>query len=164
MRAQAAPCDQTRVADTSANSHLRRRTMSKATALALRSNGIGSKCSSPNARARTRTGRWRAAFLKALREVPSVTNACAVARIDRATAYRHKSADEAFAEAWEDALGTSVDNVEHRAFEKALEGDPQLMAMVLKAYRPERYGDRQRIDHALLGGIVLIPAKENGNE
>jgi hypothetical protein len=116
-------------------------------------------------RARARdTGRWRAKFLRALREVPSIKHACMVAKIDRATVYRHREQDEQFAEQWRDAIQASVDELEHKAFQMALDGDPSLVTFMLRSHKPEVYGDRSRVDVGLLGGIVLIPEKGQGEE
>ncbi len=116
-------------------------------------------------RARARdTARWRAKFLRALRQVPSVKHACMVAKIDRATVYRHRELDEQFAEEWRAAIQASVDELEHKAFQMALDGDSNLITFMLRCHKPEVYGDRSRVDVGLLGGIVLLPAKESGAE
>jgi hypothetical protein len=108
--------------------------------------------------------RWRARFLRALRETPSVKHACLAAGIDRATAYRHRIEDDEFAAKWEDAIQASVDDLEHKAFQMALAGDSNLITFLLRCHKPEVYRDTQRHEVGLLGGIVLIPAKESGAE
>ncbi|HZS19172.1 MAG TPA: hypothetical protein VFA51_14685 [Candidatus Udaeobacter sp.] len=125
-------------------------------------------------RARARTGRWRERFLRALARSPSVTFACKAAGIRRQTAYAWKERDEAFAAQWDDALNQSLDALEHEAYRFAVSlegGEPgtasaraRMAEFLLKSHRPGIYSDRQRIEHALLGGIVLLPAKEKGKE
>lgn len=117
---------------------------------------------------RQRMRRWQDRFLKAIREVPNVRAACAAAGIKRDAAYRSRKSDPAFAEAWQVALDASVDELEGRAFQIALEGAADnhatvsLITFLLRAHKPQTYVDTQR--HELLGGIVLIPAKREGNE
>jgi hypothetical protein len=86
------------------------------------------------------------------------------AGIDRATAYRHRQEDEAFAEQWIDAIQASVDELEHKAFQLALAGDSNLITFMLRCHKPNVYRDTQRHEVGLLGGIVLLPPKEEGAE
>jgi hypothetical protein len=65
---------------------------------------------------------WHDAFLAALREVPVVSRACEAVGIERSTAYRRREADQAFAEAWDDAMETGVDRAEQEAFRRAVVG------------------------------------------
>jgi hypothetical protein len=65
---------------------------------------------------------WREAFLEALRRMPVVAYACDTVGIDRSTAYRARQADEAFAEAWDDALETGIDRAEQEAFRRGVHG------------------------------------------
>lgn len=124
--------------------------------LALRN---GSNASRTRAR---RLARWQATFVQALRKSPNVTAACAKARINRTTAYRHREDDETFAAKWDEALDQSVDEVEETAFRIAKEGDNQMIQFVLKAHRPAIY--RERSEVAVAGGIIILPAKEKGAE
>ena len=115
-------------------------------------------------RARARTGRWRERFLRALARSPSVTIACKAAGIPRRTAYAHKEKDEVFAARWDDALNQSLDVLEHQVYQRALKDDAQLAMFLLRAHRPAVYSEKSRVEHALLGGIVLLPAKTEGAE
>jgi len=72
------------------------------------------------------------------------------------------ASDPAFAAAWLDALGYAVDDLEHRAFTLAAQGDPRLIEFMLRCHRPEVY--RERSELGVVGGIVLIPAKMPGAE
>ena len=116
-------------------------------------------------RARTRLGLWRALFLKALAESPSVTVACKVAGVPRMTAYDHRDRDPEFAEAWDNALAESLDVLEDAVYKRALTEDGDQLAMfLLRAHRPSLYRANVRHDLALLGGIVMIPSKADGAE
>jgi hypothetical protein len=80
------------------------------------------------------------------------------------TAYRYRSTDAQFAEQWQDAIQASVDELEHKAFQLALDGDSNLITFMLRCHKPEVYRDTQRHEVGLLGGIVLLPPKEKGAE
>jgi hypothetical protein len=114
-------------------------------------------------RARTRIGRWRAAFLEALAKTPSVTVAARAAGVGRRTVYDARDRDEEFAEQWDDALAQSIDALEAHAYLAAIRGDSQLMQFFLKAHKPF-YRENARLDIGLLGGIVQIPCKSEGAE
>ena len=124
--------------------------------LALRNNSNATRT-----RAR-RLARWHAKFLQALRRNPNVAMACRAAGGNRTTAYRHRDGNEAFAVSWQNALDESVDKVEATAFRLAGEGDSQLIQFILKSHRPAVY--RERVEAAIAGGIILLPAKEKGAE
>jgi hypothetical protein len=115
-------------------------------------------------RARTRVGAWRATFLRALAKTPSVTVACRSAGVSRRTAYDHRERDPEFSKKWDDALNQSLDILEHEIYQRALKEDAQQAMFLLKAHRPSTYRDTQRHEVGLVGGIVLLPAKENGPE
>jgi hypothetical protein len=128
--------------------------------LALRHNGAHTSNAS-----RTRNAsiaRWQAAFLKTLRKAPNVAHACRVAHVSRFTAYKYREDDAVFAQKWEEALQASVDKCEEKAFDMAWKGDSQLLQFILKAHRPAIY--RERIEAAVVGGIVHIPLKSDGPE
>ncbi len=112
----------------------------------------------------TRITIWKKRFLTSLRKVPCVKSACASANVSRQTAYRTRDGDSAFREAWQDALDASVDELEARAFKLALEGDSRLVEFMLKSHRPDRYKEVQKHEVGLLGGIVFLPAKQEGAE
>jgi hypothetical protein len=69
--------------------------------------------------------------------------------------------DAAFAEAWQEALDASLDELEATAFKRAKEGDSQLISWLLRCHRPERYRDTSRQEHAVLAKLVFVlPEKE----
>jgi hypothetical protein len=115
-------------------------------------------------RARAKTTRWQRAFFHALRQTPNVQAACKSAGIARSRAYECRDADKRFAAAWQDALGASIDKLEHKAFQLAMAGDSTLITFMLRCHKPELYRDVQKHEVGLLGGIVFLPAKEKGDE
>ncbi len=117
-----------------------------------------------NGTAAKRIVRWQTLFLESLRETPNVSLACASCGISRQQAYRVRGDDPQFAALWQEALDKSVDELEQRAFQIAMEGDTNLLQFILRAHRPETYRETQRHEVGLVGGIVLLPAKLEGNE
>lgn len=104
--------------------------------------------------ARTRKKRH---FLKALAETGNVSEAARKARLDRSTAYQIRRQDQAFADAWDDALDVAVDLLEAEARSRAVDGVEQprfhqgricgtvrkysdsLLMFLLRAHRPETF-------------------------
>lgn len=95
---------------------------------------------------------WRPAFLADLAEWCNVTHACAAAGVDRKTAYKDRANNPDFAAAWDDAIEASVELLEQRARERAVDQSDTLMIFLLKAHRPERYRERREIEHSGKGG------------
>lgn len=116
----------------------------------------------PQAPAKT----WHDFFLAELRKCGNVRAACARAKIERSTAYKARKEDAAFAEQWKAALDDAIDDLESEAWHRAQVGDVKylfyqgepielngkpvierqksdtLMALLLKAHRPEKYRER----------------------
>jgi hypothetical protein len=107
------------------------------------------------------TAKWQQRFLKALRKSPSVRDACKFARISRATAYRHKARDPALAQLWTEAIEDAVDDLVAVAWKRAAEGDSNVLTFLLRAHRPSVYNPTNRTDIGLLGGIIIVPPKED---
>jgi hypothetical protein len=120
----------------------------------------------------------QAAFLQRLAEGGNVMAAATAVGITRATAYAARERDEAFADAWDEALeryGASLeqelhkrifDGVQRPIFQRgelvgheALKSD-RLLEIALKAHRPERYSERMRasIEHTMQAGVLMLPA------
>jgi hypothetical protein len=115
-------------------------------------------------RARAKNGRfrWQRAFLKALRQTPNVQAAAKSAGVGRSHAYATRLNDEIFAAAWDDALGASIDKLEHKAFQLAMAGDSTLITFMLRCHKPSVYRDVQRMEiDARHCGVILMPQKEN---
>ncbi len=103
------------------------------------------------------------AFLAALRATYSVQHAAAAASIHRATAYRWRAADEAFADAWDQALEGCKDRLEQSLFQRAVDGVEEPVfykgkqcgsvrrysdaaaIFLLKGGRPEKYRERAEL-------------------
>ncbi|MEI7876062.1 MAG: hypothetical protein WCK95_28360 [Alphaproteobacteria bacterium] len=101
-------------------------------------------------------------FLHYLAFSGSVTYASGRAGIERRTLYRRKADDEAFAAQWEEALQLGIDRLQDNAMQRALHGterpryrngkqigstqqyDNKLLQFLLRAHRPEIYGDRKQ--------------------
>lgn len=86
---------------------------------------------------------WEKAFLAALEECGSVTEACTAAEISRVAVYEHRRADTAFAEKWEQALEAGADTLEDEARRRAMagvsKGSDTLLMFLLKGLRPQRW-------------------------
>jgi hypothetical protein len=121
-----------------------------------------------NGKREEREAKKRENFLFVLASTANVFRACQIAKLARATAYRWKAADREFASAWEMSEAMGVDVLEAEAIRRAIEGvrrkkfykgvpiiDPEsgeqyfeheysdnLLIFMLKARRPDRYGDR----------------------
>ena len=110
---------------------------------------------------RLRLRNWQKKFIDALKETPNVTLACQVANISREAAYKSRRNDQLFAEQWQAAIDSSVDEIETKAFQLAKRDNVPLIQFLLKAHRRGVYGDTQRHEHAVLGKVVFVlPEKE----
>jgi hypothetical protein len=117
----------------------------------------------------------REKFLLALAECANVTKACVTSGLLRRTAYRQREADEAFAGAWDKALDEGAGILEDEAVRRAYEGtlkpvfykgeecgaireySDTLLIFLLKAHKPEKYKDRQHVEHDIKGGVLVVP-------
>jgi hypothetical protein len=53
-----------------------------------------------------------------------------------------------FAAAWDEAIEEARDLLQAEAWQRALKRSDVLLIFLLKAYRPEKYGDRMSLRHA----------------
>lgn len=90
------------------------------------------------------SGDWKPAFLETLRETGNVKFSCRQAGIARSKVYDARDKDEAFRQAWTDALNEALDQLEGVAFERARESSDTLLIFLLKSHRPERYMEKTR--------------------
>lgn len=143
------------------------------------------------ARAMTRkrvAGKYRL-FLEALSRSPNISAACRAAGLSRTALYERKAADPEFARQWDEIEQASIDALETEAWRRSAAGydefvvssgrlvvDPQgkpimqrrysdgLMALLLKAHRPEKFRDNATLKHvgpdggAIQTKAVVIPA------
>lgn len=104
--------------------------------------------------------RTRLIFLAELAETGNATRAASAAGVSRRTLYRLRKSDPGFRAAWEDAAEIGMTVIEDMAVQRATEGHDEpvfyqgkqigsihkyadnLLAMLLKAYRPDRFGNR----------------------
>jgi hypothetical protein len=109
------------------------------------------------------TARIKAAFLDELARTANVTRASALVGVTPRCAYLWRQADEAFAAAWAEAVELGTNALEDEAVRRAFEGTERpvfqggrlvgherifsdnLLALLLKARRPEAYKDRQPV-------------------
>jgi hypothetical protein len=90
---------------------------------------------------------WKPAFLEALRNSANVRASCRAAGIDRSTAIKARQRDASFAAAWEEAVQDAVDTLTATAWQRAMTGgSDRLLEVLLRAYAPEQFGDRLRVD------------------
>lgn len=112
---------------------------------------------------RAPANRWDKAFLSSLRRYGIVTAACEAAKVDRSTVYDRRDRDAAFAVAWDEALEMASDRLELEARRRAERGvlkpihykgarigymreySDTLMALMLKASKPDKFGDKMTI-------------------
>jgi len=108
------------------------------------------------------------AFFHHLGRTGSVTVAANRAQLRRTTLYQRRQEDDAFAERWARALDLGVERLQDNAMNRALNGTPKpvwrngqqvgsvqqfdnrLLQFLLKAHRPDLYGDR---GHAAAPGL-----------
>lgn len=112
----------------------------------------------------------RATFIKELARRANVSDAAKAAAIDRTTAYRWRKDEPGFAAAWDEAIETAIDAMEREAHRRAFTGIKKpivgrvakdkdgvvtyvheysdgLATLLLKAHRPEKYRERQEVQH-----------------
>jgi hypothetical protein len=107
---------------------------------------------------------WHTDFITALRNSGNVRAACNAAHIDRRLAYDHREKQADFAAQWDSAIQDAADVLEAEAQRRAFNGVPEpvyyqgqqvgavtrysdtLLIFLLKGIRPEKYGDRIKVD------------------
>lgn len=104
-----------------------------------------------------RTFRARKAFLDALEVGDSISRAATVAGGTASNFKRWRDEDEAFAEDWREAEEAGTDFIEDAATDRALKKSDPLMAMILKARRPDKYDRGSKLE--LSGGIDVTGAR-----
>ena len=123
--------------------------------------------------------KWHQAFLAAYAEVGNVTEAAKLAGVHRATVWRAKTTNPAFACKWAEAEQQAADKLEQEAWRRATEGtdepvfykgekcgtikrfSDQLLMFLLKGVRPEKYRERfvlppGELDRAIEHELKLI--------
>ena len=118
-------------------------------------------------------------FLSALAQYGNVTRAADEAGWNRCL-YRKRQADPAFARAWDEAAAIGVAALEDEARRRAYEGwdepvwhkgeecgtvrkfSDTLLIVLLKAHMPEKYQERQKVEHS--GSMDLVTAITEGRK
>ncbi len=94
-----------------------------------------------------RTPKAREAFLSTLRAGWSVARAAKAAKIGRTSAFDWRNDDEQFAADWDEAIEAGTDIIEDHGLKRAINKSDTLMALFLKARRPEKFKDRSVVEH-----------------
>jgi len=105
----------------------------------------------------------RGLFIQALRNSGNIRASCLAAQISRTTAYRWKDRWATFADDWAEALEDSCDVLEAEARRRGMSVSDRLLMFLLKAHRPEVFGDKAKVDitsggesiRIMVGGIDL---------
>jgi hypothetical protein len=118
---------------------------------------------------------WQKAFLAALEETGSVTEAAKAVGMGRCNVYQYKRSDPAFAALWEQALDVAADVLEDEARRRAYEGVEEdvyhkgekvgvvkkysdtLLMFLLKGIRPQKWREsRATIPPAELNKMIEV--------
>ena len=104
----------------------------------------------PTTRARKPYARgWKPAFIEALRQSCNVRAACKAVGVDRSTVTKARQRDARFAADWAVAIDDAIDTLRAVAWQRATTGgSDRLLEVLLRAYAPEEFGDRLRVDVA----------------
>jgi hypothetical protein len=89
---------------------------------------------------------WQPKFLECLAAGMSVSQAVKTAGVNRKNLNLARKADSEFAEAWDAAIESGTDALEAVAIERAKSYSDQLLMFMLKARRPDVYGDKQKLE------------------
>lgn len=124
------------------------------------------KCASLTHPDTWRRRRWQSPFIEALRNSANVRYACERVSITRQSAYEYRDRHPKFAKQWDDAIEDAVDVLEAEAWRRSMEGTLRpifykgtqcgavkeysdgLHALLLKAHRPKKFGERLGISDA----------------
>ena len=126
--------------------------------------------------------KWRDRFIQTMKSTGNITIAAREAGVKRPTAYYWKDRNEKFSKEWDGAMDHAVDLLEAEARRRGMVGVDEpvfqggkqvgvkrrysdgLLSMLLKANRPEKFGDRQKLEHSGPEGgpvpVIFIP--DNG--
>jgi hypothetical protein len=130
------------------------------------------------------------AFLEALSLTANVTESCKRAGFGRDYAYEVRGKDTNFARRWDSALEEACDRMELEARRRAVDGIPRLkfhqgiaildpatgspyieyeysdglLTTLLKAHRPDKYRDRQEVEHKGDIGVSVVRIMRPANQ
>lgn len=95
----------------------------------------------------------KAAFLLAFRELCNISVSAEIVGIDRGTVYNWLDADPDFRAGFEKAREVGTELLEDVAWKRAQDTSDRLLVVLLKAYKPEKFGDKVEITRK--GRIIL---------
>jgi hypothetical protein len=94
----------------------------------------------------------------------SIGAACKAERIGRQTFYEWRAEDADFAKRCDDAMENGTDVIEDVARKRAIDGDNTMIALMLKARRPDKYRERSDVQLSNADGapftINLVQSQE----
>lgn len=94
-------------------------------------------------------------FLGVFARKGNVTKAAEAAKISRRTHTRWLNNDAVYAVCFEDAKDAAADNLEDKAYERAMDGSDLMTIFLLKAFRPDKFKDRGEQQHNI--STVVTP-------
>lgn len=94
---------------------------------------------------RADAGGWIPAFIATLRGTGNIRASCQQAGVARSAVYDMKKHNATFAAQWAEAEEEAIEMLELAARQRAMGSSDRLMELLLKAHRPEKYGDRLRL-------------------
>src|SRR6266545_4876428 len=100
---------------------------------------------------------WKPAFLIALENTGSVTEAARTAQMDRCKVYYYRRNDPVFAALWDEAIEKACDLLEDEARRRAFNGSDVLLMFLLKGRRPQVWREsRASIPPAELNKMIEL--------
>lgn len=102
-----------------------------------------------------RTNKRDQIILESLLSSPHIGHACEKAGIDRTTLRRWRNEDTAFDAAVTVARDQGAEVLEDELVTRAMDGDTTALIFALKAYRRDKYGDKQQLEHSGPDGKAL---------
>lgn len=87
-------------------------------------------------------------YLKAIARIGTLTGGCRAAKVSPHTVYAWREHDDAFKLAEHEAREECADQIEASVIRRAKNRSDTLAIFMLKAMRPEKYRDRQWIEHS----------------
>lgn len=121
-------------------------------------------------------------FLRTLAETGIVSRAAAAAGWTSSMAYSLRTSNRDFAVMWDNAMEFSVDSLEEEARRRGQMGvrkpvyqqgrlvgyqqeysDP-LLILLLKAHRPDKFKDQQKVEHDHKGGVLVVPGVSSNDD
>ena len=99
-------------------------------------------------------------FLQAHADGATVHEAARCVGVHPSTPYKWKGRDPEFAEAWVRAREKFVEDLEMEAYKRAIDGNDRLLIFLLKAYRPDTYGEKGKQERSGSIGVTIAELAE----